>query len=65
ISSSVSSLIGDIYPDIGSVPPPAPDYFLHRTILAARNANVDGINAEVLSRMSSQERVYMSVDTVI
>ncbi|KAL6300078.1 hypothetical protein BKA93DRAFT_704224, partial [Sparassis latifolia] len=61
----LSSLIDDIYPDIGSTLALPPEYFLNRTILAARNADVDSINAEVLHRMSGQERVYMSVDTVL
>ncbi|KAL6299925.1 hypothetical protein BKA93DRAFT_706492, partial [Sparassis latifolia] len=61
----ISSLIDDIYPEISANPPPPPDYFLNCTILAARNADVDGINTEVLGQMSGEERVYMSVDTVM
>lgn len=65
ISPSLPSLIDFIYSGIGTDSPPPPDYFVNRTILAARNADVDGINADILERMSGMERVYASVDAVV
>lgn len=61
------ALIHAIYGDMGSDPncPPPPEYFANRTILSARNRDVDIINAEVLNRMGGEARTYYSADRVI
>lgn len=63
---NASSLVDFIYPAIGGgneSPPPA--YFLDRMILAARNANVNAINRDVLERMTAEEKVYYSADSIV
>ncbi|KAG2750976.1 hypothetical protein P692DRAFT_201670121, partial [Suillus brevipes Sb2] len=61
----LSSLINYIYADIGSTPPPPPQYFMNQVILAARNNEVEDINHEVLDRMSGDEKVCVSTDTIV
>jgi hypothetical protein len=62
---NLDSLIDFIYPGIAGTTAPPPEYFLNRIILAARNADVDSINEDVLSRMGGEEKVYVSADSVI
>ncbi|KAJ7042293.1 hypothetical protein C8F04DRAFT_946090, partial [Mycena alexandri] len=62
---SPQALTDFIYPGISSIPPPPPDYFLHRMILAPRNADVSEINDTVLAAMSGDSRTYYSADKVI
>ncbi|KAJ6488787.1 hypothetical protein C8R45DRAFT_826672, partial [Mycena sanguinolenta] len=62
---SPHALIDFIYPGISRTPPPPPDYFLNRMILAPRNADVSEINGTVLSAMSGEARTYFSADKVI
>ncbi len=61
---NVFSLIDSVYAGVESIPSPPPDFFLNRTILSARNEDVDEINSEVLHRMPTDERLYLSADTV-
>ena len=63
--NSVESLIGSIYPAINSNPPPSPEYFLNRMILAPRNADVSDLNLQILDRMSGDVRQYISADDMI
>ena len=65
IVNDVESLVNAIYPGISCHPPPPPDYFLHRMILAARNADVGELNDLILNQMSGNMRTYFSVDTMV
>ncbi|KAF7372308.1 ATP-dependent DNA helicase [Mycena venus] len=57
-------LIDSVFPGIeGPIPPP--NYFLERTILAARNGDVDDLNDTVLSRMPGDSRSFISADNII
>ena len=64
ISPDVSAFIEETYPGIGSNPPPLPEYFLNRMILAPRNNDVDNMNNKLLSMMSGEEQVFFSTNTV-
>jgi hypothetical protein len=63
--NSADSLIESIYPAIDSTPSPPPEYFLSRMILAPRNIDVGEINQEILDRMASDSRQYISADEII
>jgi ATP-dependent DNA helicase PIF1 len=56
-------LIDATYPCVHSIPPPPPDYFLSRMILAPTNKDVDTLNDNVLQRMQTNEWVYFSADS--
>lgn len=58
------TLVDAIYPEI-SGPTPPPQYFLERTILAARNGDVDGINENVLRRLAGESKTFLSADKVV
>jgi hypothetical protein len=58
-------LMDFVYPGISSNPPPPPDYFLNRMILAPRNADVSEINGDVLSKMAGEEQAYFSADKMV
>ena len=63
---SSSALTDAIYPGIGEqhcVPPP--DYFLQRIILAARNSDVEDLNADVSGKMYGDCRTYHSADSIV
>ncbi|KAL4256360.1 ATP-dependent DNA helicase [Pleurotus pulmonarius] len=63
VCPDLKSLTDFIYPGIdGVVPPPA--YFLDRTILAARNNDVDDINNTVLDRMAGEILQFISADSI-
>lgn len=63
VCPDLKSLTDFIYPGIdGVVPPPA--YFLDRTILAARNNDVDDINDTVLDRMAGGILQFISADSI-
>lgn len=64
-TESPDSLIESIYPAIASTPPPPPEYFLNRMILAPRNIDVGEINQEILDRMAGDGCQYISADEVI
>ena len=64
VSPDVETFLAKIYPALGSSPPPAPEYFLDRIILAPRNNDVDSMNNNLLSLMSGEEQVFYSADTV-
>jgi hypothetical protein len=59
-----NSLIESIFPGI-SGPTPPPNFFLERTILAARNGDVDGLNEDVLGRMRGDHRTFVSADNIV
>ena len=64
-TESANSLIESIYPAIDSTPPPPPEYFLNRMILAPRNIDVGEINQEILDRMAGDSHQYISADEII
>lgn len=64
-SSNIESLMNFVYPALNSTPPPPPDYFLNRMILAPRNSDVDAINETLLDRMNSDIKIYYSADNII
>ena len=49
VSPDVETFLAKIYPTLGSSPPPAPEYFLDRIILAPRNNDVDSMNNDLLT----------------
>jgi hypothetical protein len=62
--NTVESLIDTIYPGIKSHPLPHDDYFFERSILSARNDDVDDINLKILKDFPGEERVYHSADSI-
>ena len=60
-----NSLINSIYPTIDSNPPPPPEYFLNRMILAPRNADVGEMNQKILEKMTGDVRQYISADEMV
>ena len=64
-TESIDSLIASIYPGIDSTPPPPPDYFLGRMILAPRNSDVRDINEQILELMSGESQQFISADELI
>jgi hypothetical protein len=63
VQTTVPSLIDAVYGGIESNPPPPPNYFLTRTILAPRNADVVTLNDAILDRMQGPEYTILSADT--
>ncbi|OJT14231.1 ATP-dependent DNA helicase PIF1 [Trametes pubescens] len=63
--SDIDSLIESVYNGITSHLPPPPDYFLNRSILSARNEDVDDVNQRVLDCLAGEEQVFHSVDSII
>jgi hypothetical protein len=64
ICDDSTELIDFIYPGVDSTPPPPPEYFLGRTVLAPRNRDVAEINDKVLNRLSGLLRTYLSADSI-
>lgn len=63
--TSLNHLIEYIYSDINSIPPPPPEYFLHRTILSPRNQDVEDINSSILNLMSGQITKFASANSIM
>ncbi|KAJ7037144.1 hypothetical protein C8F04DRAFT_953169, partial [Mycena alexandri] len=63
--SDSQALVDFVYPGISSDPPPPPDYFLNRMILAPRNLDVSEVNEDVLGRMAGEQRTYYSADQMV
>ena len=53
-----------MYEDAKQQPPPPDNYFFERTILSARNDDVDDINSRVLKDFPGEEKVYHSADSI-
>jgi hypothetical protein len=64
-TNDVETLMNFVYPNLDSVPPPPPEYFLNRMILAPRNSDVDAVNETLLDRMSRDFKTYYSADHII
>jgi hypothetical protein len=65
VTHSQENLIDFIYSGIQTSPPPPPEYFLHRTILAPRNADVFSTNDAILALMSGDPKQFISADSLI
>ncbi|KAJ7198415.1 hypothetical protein B0H12DRAFT_1037507, partial [Mycena haematopus] len=63
VTRNNEDLINFIFPGIHG-PTPPPGYFLERTILAAWNGDVDGLNDNVLHRMRGEHRTFISADKI-
>jgi hypothetical protein len=60
-----ASLIDALYPGIDTLTPENhDDYFMERTILSARNDDVDQLNQSVLDRFPGEQKVFHSADSV-
>ncbi|KLO06136.1 hypothetical protein SCHPADRAFT_808204, partial [Schizopora paradoxa] len=66
LSPDMEHLINSIYPGIDGAGDEelTPEYFLNRTILSARNDDVNDINSRILERLPGEEAVVYSVDSV-
>ncbi|KAF7334120.1 ATP-dependent DNA helicase [Mycena venus] len=63
LTGDSNALINSIFPGI-RCPTPPPNYFLERSILAAQNGDVDGLNDNILDRMSGERRIFISADKI-
>ncbi len=63
----VDSLLESVYHGIDADPHavPPPEYFLNRTILSARNEDVDDINQHMLDKLPGEEYIFHSADSVV
>lgn len=61
----INDLINFVYPAVDTSPPPPPEYFLHRMILAPRNIDVEDVNNTILGLMHGEEIFLYSADEVI
>ena len=61
------SLIDAVYPGISLIPEnhQQDKYFLEHTILSARNDDVDELNQMLLDKLSGEEKVFQSADSVV
>jgi hypothetical protein len=64
-SNNIESLMNFIYPNINSAPPPPPEYFLNRMILAPRNSDVNTVNETLLDKMNGDAKTYYSADQIL
>ncbi|KAG2122910.1 hypothetical protein DEU56DRAFT_745671, partial [Suillus clintonianus] len=64
--NSIRSLINALYSDLlpPDHPPLADSYFLDRTILSAKNTDVDEINTTILDLFPGEKMVFTSSDSV-
>ena len=60
--NTVESLIKTIYPNISE--PHADEYFKERTILSARNNDVDVMNHDILNEFPGEELIFQGSDSV-
>jgi hypothetical protein len=65
-ADSLEALIQEIYSGIHpQLPVPPPEFFQHRSILSARNADVDEVNNLIIQMFPGPEHVLLSADSVI
>jgi PIF1-like helicase/Helicase len=62
--NTVESLISTIYPGVTAMPHPHDNYFSERSILSARNTDVDDLNKRILDSFPGLEKVYHSADSI-
>ena len=62
--NKIESLINNIYPGITNTPHPPDHYFYERSILSARNDDVDALNKKILDSFPGQEKIYHSADSI-
>ncbi|KAF5318680.1 hypothetical protein D9619_010670 [Psilocybe cf. subviscida] len=60
-----NALITSIYPGIGDLPIPSPEYFAKRMILAPRNADVRQLNEDILALMDGDPAQFLSADRIL
>jgi hypothetical protein len=63
--NTVESLISTVYPGFSEDGVMTPQYLSERTILSARNEDVDSVNSIMLQQMSGNETVYQSADSAV
>jgi hypothetical protein len=65
--NNVPSLINTIYPGISTIPSnhDVDKYFLERTILSARNDDVDDLNQKLLDKFIGEQTIFHSADSVV
>lgn len=63
--NTVDNLIASIYPGITNPIRPDNDFFTDRTILSARNDDVDDINHRILTQFPGHESIFNSADSVV
>lgn len=64
VGPDVKDLIKEIYPGLDSLPHPPDQYFLDRSILSARNDDVDSLNHDMLKIFPGEEIMFHSADSV-
>jgi hypothetical protein len=64
-SPDMESLMNFVYPNLERSPPPPPNYFSQRIILAPRNSDVNNVNEILLDRMPGNEKTFYSADQII
>jgi hypothetical protein len=63
--NTAESLIQQIYPGIDHLPYPSDAFLLQRSILCAKNDDVDNINSTILESFPGEETVYQSADHAV
>lgn len=66
-SNTVESMINTVYPGISTIPADHEQdkYFLERTILSARNDDVDELNQMLLDKCQGEETIFHSADSLV
>ena len=62
---TAEALVSEIYPNLHLGSALQGGYFLERSILCARNTEVDGINAHVMNQFPGDSRIYSSIDKAV
>ncbi|EGN91077.1 hypothetical protein SERLA73DRAFT_81239 [Serpula lacrymans var. lacrymans S7.3] len=62
--NTIDSLINTIYPGIANGDKDD-HYFLHHTILSAKNDAVSDLNSAILTKFPGEELVALSIDKVV
>jgi hypothetical protein len=65
VTHDVEKLQNFVYNGIDSKPLPTPTFFLERSILAPRNADVDETNANILTLMDGDCKCFESADEIL
>ena len=66
-SNTVDSLVESVYPGLSGIPAnhDRDKYFLERTILSARNDDVDELNQMLLDKFQGEEKIFHSADSLV